>query len=311
MQLRPCFKKFFVLWLLLAVAPLLSYAAGSYAAEIAVIKSMDILPYSEALEGFKEVVPASFREFSIEDSDARAAAASSLRRREPDLIFAIGTEALRLAKEELKGIPVVFAFVLTPEAVIGKNRPDITGVNMNIPPVEQFKALLRILPGAKRIGVIYDQAKTQKLINEGLEDIRSLGLTLITYGITTKPEAINAVAKMKGKVDALWLVPDTTVLTPEFLEHLLLFSFGNRVPIIGLSDKHVRNGALFALSFDYEDIGRQAGEIANRILKSGEIEGIPIRKPRRSKLSLNLNTAEKIGITVPKAVIKAADKLYK
>lgn len=254
MQFRPCFKQLFILLLLLTAAQLLSYAAGSDAAEIAVIKSLDILPYSEALEGFKEVVPASFREFSIEDSEARAAAASSLRRREPDLIFALGTEALRLAKKELKGIPVVFAFVLTPEAVIGKDRPDITGVNMNTPPVEQFKALLRILPDARRIGVIYDQAKTQRLINEGLEDTRSLGLNLITYGITAKPEAINAVAKMKGQVDALWLVPDTTVLTPEFLEHLLLFSFGNRVPIIGLSDKHVRNGALFALSFDYEDL---------------------------------------------------------
>lgn len=311
MQFRPASRKLFVLWLLLAMAPLFSYAAGSYAADAAVIKSMDIQPYNEALEGFKAVVQASVREYSIEDSDSRDAVAARLKRREPDLIFALGTEALRLAKGELKDLPVVFAFVLTPGDVAGKNRGAITGVSMNIQPLEQFKALLRILPEARRIVVIYDPAKTQRLISEGMEDARGLGLSLRTYGVKTKPEAINTLSRMKGNVDAIWMVPDATVLTPEFLEQLLLFSVGNRVPVIGVSDKHVKNGALFALSFDYEDIGRQAGEIANSILREGDIEGIPIRKPRRSRLSLNLNTAGKMGITVPKTVIKTADRVYK
>jgi transcription initiation factor TFIID TATA-box-binding protein len=79
---------------------------------------------------------------------------------------------------------------------------------------------------------------------------------------------------------------------------MLLFAFRNRIPVIGISDKYVKSGVLLALSFDSEDIGRQAGELANRILSGEDVKKFSLIKPRMVKLSINLNTAEKIGIKI-------------
>jgi len=113
---------------------------------------------------------------------------------------------------------------------------------------------------------------------------------------------------MQGEIDALWILPDVTVLAPESVQYMLLFSFRNKIPLLGLSENQARMGALFGLSFGSgRDIGIQAGEIANEILSGRRAEEIPFTTARRLKLTVNLKTAGKLGLQVPKEILDQAD----
>lgn len=297
--------KFLAVILISLIWPVLCYSK-----EIVSIKSMDILPYREAVKGFRETVDARVSEYVVGEDDDNLVFLIS-RSQKADLVFTLGSDALRLARNEIRGVPVVYTFVLNPESVIGPERTNITGIDMSIPPEDQFNALLKFVPSVNRIGVIYDPARSEADIRVAEAAARKLGLNLITRKVNSGAESINAITQLEGKVDALWMFPDTTAVTPESVEYMLLFSFRNRIPLIGISEKYVKNGALFALTFDSEDMGRQAGEIATKILGGESAGDIPVPKPRKFKLSINMNTAEKLGLKVPDKIIGRAARVFR
>ena len=92
------------------------------------------------------------------------------------------------------------------------------------------------------------------------------------------------------------MLPDLTVVTPESLEFLLLFSFENNIPIFTFSEKYVELGAFMSIDIDAVDIGRQAGEMALEILAGQEAQNIEQAYARRALISTNVMIARKLGI---------------
>lgn len=305
------------LFILTLIAFLIIANGQCYSNNIAAVKSVDISPYNEAIEAFRSSVNAHIDEVVISfDGEHGHKAAIVLSNENLQLIFTLGSEALNLIKKRVNSsTPVIFTFVLNPESIIKNNKKKatqiVTGISMNIPPYEQFKTLLEAAPKIKNIGTIYDPSKTGKLIEEAKKAAKKLGLNLISTKISQKSEAINAITKMKGKIDAFWMAPDTTAITFESREYMLLFSLRNNIPLIGISEKYVKNGALMAYTFDNKDVGRQAGEIARQILDGKPVEAFAIHPPRKLKLSLNLKVAKKLGLEIPKRLIDKADELYR
>lgn len=300
---------------MIAALLLLPFIPPAFAEEVAAVKSVDIRPYRDAVNGFKSSVKADVNEYVIDYDDEKAAkVVMYLNDGNMHLVFTLGSDALNLVKNSVKDTPVIFTFVLNPQEIIGhptgKLPSNVTGISMNIPPEVQFSTLLEAAPNTKRIGVIYDPSKTKSLIDEAGVAARNLGITLVATKINTKAEAINAISKMKGNVDALWMIPDTTAITRESAEYMLLYSLQNSIPLIGISEKYVKNGALMAFSFDSEDMGRQAGEIAQKILDGKKVMKVTPYKPRKIKLTLNTRIAKKLGLDLPENLIASAHKVY-
>ena len=175
---------------------------------------------------------------------------------------------------------------------------------------EQFMSLLEVVPGAKRIGVVYNPDETQVMVDEGRAVANGMNLGFVSQAVRSEADVPKALGELRPKIDALWLVGDRTVLNTQSLQYVFLFAFQNNLPLIGLSDHFVKMGALFAVGPDYEDVGRQSGELAARILSGEEPEDVAYVSPRRVMLSLNLRTAEIIGIKVPEHVVRSASATY-
>jgi putative ABC transport system substrate-binding protein len=112
---------------------------------------------------------------------------------------------------------------------------------------------------------------------------------------------------MQDEIDALWILPDLTVLAPESVQYMLLFSFRYKIPVLGLSENQARMGALLGLSFESGwDIGSQAAELANGILSGRSVEDIPYTTARKVRLTVNLKTAGKLGVHIPKELLDRA-----
>ncbi|HZY31093.1 MAG TPA: ABC transporter substrate-binding protein [Candidatus Methylomirabilis sp.] len=297
-----------IAWLLGAVA---SLPLPGEAANIVALKSADVDVYNDALDGFKTVARrAQVSEYDMEGDlqRGRRFLARLKSGPKPDLIFAIGIWALQVVIEEARDIPVVFAMVLNPSAVIGPEPRNITGASMNVPIEQQIALLKKTSPQVRRIGAVYDPSKTGFLVKQAERIARDQGVRLLAKAIVSPKDSFGALDAMQGEIDALWILPDVTVLAPESVQYMLLFAFRNKIPLLGLSENQARMGALFGLSFGSGvDIGSQAGEMANEILSGRRAEEIPFTTARKLKLTVNLKTAGKLGLQIPKEILDRAD----
>ena len=293
---------------------------------IVVFKGQDIKAYNQAVKGFKEALQEALPDESfdfwevkdlISDKNLSLDDIEAIKNRNPKMIFVLGSVATTIAKEAFLDIPIVFSMVLNPVASgivvdMKSSGCNLTGASLDIPIQKQFQEIKAIFPKVKRIGVIYSFKENQELIKEAQGIASGMGFELLTEGINQGQEASAAFSKLIGKIDLLWSISDRTVFTSQFIRHSILNTLREKIPFMGLSPGYVKAGALFALSSDYEDVGRQAAETAVWII-SGQRQpsDIPITTPRKIVISINLVAAEQIGMEIPLAVIQRANKIFR
>jgi putative ABC transport system substrate-binding protein len=279
---------------------------------IAVLKSHDIEPFNQAIAGFATACDGQITEYDLPSSKGRQRSIiERIVAARPRLILAIGAMAAQVAKEMVRDIPVVFFMVPNPHkyGLKGKN---IAGISLDIPIETQFTMYKSLVPKLKTIGVIYDAEKTGALVTEAKAVAQQLGLHLLASAVRSQKDVPAALRSMLGQIDALWMVPDDTVVTPESFQFLLLTAFENNLPFLAVSDIFVQVGALASLSPDYTDMGRQGCQLVKEI-ESGQVRlaEINIVPPAKVNLAINLNTASKIGLSLPSEVVQSASKVYR
>ncbi|MBN2019467.1 MAG: ABC transporter substrate-binding protein [Sedimentisphaerales bacterium] len=279
-------------------------------ATITVVFSSDIEPYRQSYEGFKaffDEKKMALRAFEHDlDKEDAGVIYSSIKKEKPDLIFTIGTKALQSAKEKITDTPIVFSMVLNPGAMSG---PNVAGVSLDIPPEIKLKHIRRILPRKKNIGLIYSP-QSELLYEDILNACTELKYHLVSKKISSKTEFPGVLEDISPQVDCFMMTPDTDIYYPKLVEYLLRASLKDKIPVIGLSSNYVKAGALIAFDCDYGDIGNQAGELALEILSGGKQVNSCCVSPRKVKFSLNLMTAERLGVKIPPDIIKQASEVF-
>ena len=292
----------------LLVLPLLFLLVRPAAAqEVVVVLSGTSAPYREIADdfracclypslptgGIRSVAPLDLNEIVVADR-APEEVAASIRELRPDLILAVGNPALQAAAL-VERIPIVYLLVARPELVAG-SRTDLTGIVMHIPARLQFAAIRRHLPGVRRLGVVYDPSRVDALITEARRAAPAQGIELIATAVDDDRKVPAALTTMRGKIDALWLLPDMTVVQPATLKDLALFSLESRLPIIAFADKYLLTGAAMAITFDFRAMARQAGEIVSRILAGTAAAAIAPQHPDAVSVHLNDRIIGKLAI---------------
>jgi putative ABC transport system substrate-binding protein len=287
-------------------------SGNAIAFDILILKSANIAPYNDAEKGFRSQVSARIRTIVIDKSleEETTSLAKRLDEYPADLLYAIGEKALLLSKQYLNKVPVVFSYVFDPESILGNDiGGGIAGVRMTIPPEQQLRIFKQAIPSAEKIGIVYDPQKTQSLVDRADAISHELGIRIISRPINSPKEVVEAIESLKGEVDAILMLPDTTFINASTVRFLLLFSFRNKIPLIGLSEKHVKKGAFMGLAFENISMGEQSGRLAMRIAK-GDRHGLTIEEPITLNIVLNMNTAEKLNLNISESFVKRVDIEY-
>ena len=270
------------------------YVDAANNTEPIVLKEKNIQIYDSVLSGFRAAFNKKIQVFDIGDE--------SIRNKKAPLVITIGSEALAQAVKN-KGVrEIVYAMVLSPDI---PDQISATGVDLVVSFGDQFKVVRETLPAVKRIGILYSP-ETSRYFNQAMEAAAKQGLTIVGRLMVSDADIASAMGKLNGKIDLIFLLPDSQVLTVGSLKYIMLYSDANKMPVFGLSQTYVENGALMALSLDPYDIGRQAGEMVKKISKGENIKSIPPEYARKWKLILNMSVAQKMGIPIPKEVLKTA-----
>jgi putative ABC transport system substrate-binding protein len=295
---------------------LLAFASGqSYpgeTVEIAVVKSRDLPPYNLTLRGFKNHlndvgIRSHVREATLKGEGEEAL--SNIRRvfesYTPDLVLALGTPAARAAQSIVKDVPVLFTMVLDPKA--SNLLPP--GVVMAIPHDAKLGQLKRVLPDAKRIGLVYSQNSTSAY--EGIARAATrLGLQLVAEKIDSGKELAEAIEDISWQIDCFLMITDSTIYFPRSVEYLLRHGLRKKIPVVGLSSYYTKAGALISFDCDYEQLGSETADIALKLLSGADPSNIGFLAPGHVNFSLNLLVADRIGIKIPPHIITEAREVF-
>jgi putative ABC transport system substrate-binding protein len=302
-------RKLPIIVMCLVLLPAWSPAAGE--AGVAAVFSADISPYRQAFDGFRETVQEKRGAVRTVEHDLgkeeEKRIVQRIRGEKPRLVFTIGPEAARFAREKLQNLPVVYSMVLRPQPLAG---PNITWVSLDIPVRIRLEGVRRMLPKARRVGVIYSP-ESAALYRELARECAALGLRAVGRQIDSGQKLPDVFADLVPQIDLFFMLPDTGVFSPRSIEYLLVQGLKNRVPVIGLSASYSRAGALMSFEADYRDVGRQAGEMALRILAGENPAAIEPAPPRRIKTSVNLAVAERLGLRLDPEAVKEASEIFK
>jgi putative ABC transport system substrate-binding protein len=284
----------------------------SSAMDIAILQSSDIAAYREAIAGLKATGPigATYTEYDAQgDLELGKKLARKLRASDASLVVAVGLKAALAAKVEIVDVPVVYMMVLDPlkHQLTAAN---MTGTLLEVPLDRQMKIMRMFLPNLHRIGTLYDPAKTSSRMKDAVQQATISDFQLTGIPIESDKDVPQQLRALLANVEALWLMPDSTVLTNESVQFILESALARQIPVIGFSPEFTRLGALLSMSVNYGEIGRETGLLVKRIL-NGEKRlphnPMPIE---RFKITLNLKTAKFLGMTFPKELTSLIDETY-
>lgn len=287
---------------------LLLAPAGAMAADVVVVKSREFTLYDQAVSGFQEGYQGSMSTLVMDKKGPLgdpARLADAVREEHPKVILAVGLRAAKSLKAEISDIPIVFCMAMHPLQYKLKT-DNTTGVELEPWPHEQLEAFKRAIPGLKRVGIIYDPERTGRFVDKAIKAAPGVGLKIVARKVSKRKEVMDALGDIVEEADALWILRDATVLTREFFNHTLIVQVDEKLPLIAYSPQFVKKGALCSFATDYPSQGRRAAELVQKILAGTSPAEIPITAPQ-GILTINLDTAAKIGVNVSKSVREAPD----
>ena len=271
---------------------------------VIVIQSQPIAAYNEAIKGFEEsckrnnVSIAGIYDLKGDiDEGKRVIKNIKDDKRRPDLILAVGILATTLVKEQFTNVPIIFCMVINHER-FNLEGANVTGISSEASTRDQFAVLKELLGTQRNVGVIYDPMKTGRIVSEADLVAKRFEFNLLKAEVASESEVASALTGMVDKIDALWIVPDGTVVTKESLEIILKTSQKHRLPVFCTSSAIVRAGALVSISPDYRQTGIQAAQLAQTLLTNSTVISLGVKQPDKLKVTLNTQTAGIIRVDI-------------
>jgi len=284
--------------------------------KVALLESADVPQYKRAVDGFLAGLSSKRIEsdrylMSSSAFDSREFV-SDINKNNVDLVLAVGTEAAILCKQNVKNVSVVFCMVGDP-AGQGLNRiSNISGVSLDISYTDTLEAILKVVPQAKTVGILYNPEHNEKNINNIKTQAFPLGLDILSEKVYGRSDLIGAFGKVVDKVDVMWVITDPIISNAYSIKYILSNTLQKSIPVVGISSQYVKAGALFALTPDYYDIGRQASEQATSIVDEGITSlSLGVVGPRKNSLVINMRTANAINLDIDSAIIRQAEEVFK
>lgn len=239
---------------------------------------------------------------------AQAGLAEALR--EAPVIVAVGQQALGLARQHAPEVPLVLCMVLGVQR--GTFGDTVTGIPLAPDPRSTLESIRLVVPGARRVGVLYDPAVSELLMERAMAVAPGLGLTLVTEPVTPL-QVREAIQRLAPRVDVLWLPPDPKLFGREVLSFLLSTTSERKLPVVGFLEGFTRAGAVASVSADFEGIGKRAGALAAEIAKRPADKRVPVPEPVHvpGRLSVNLKTAGALKIVPSAAALTAASDVVR
>ena len=236
-----------------------------------------------------------------------------------DVIVVSGTRVAVAAKQATGTIPIVLAGVGDPVQAglvhsLAHPETNVTGVSRISPDFigKRVELIKEVIPTTAHMAALSNpgnpgEAASLKTIEIEARDL-AIELHIVTAtSLNDFPTAFSAATK--AHADALLVMPDA--LFHSYPSRIVELATANRLPTMYDRPDFVEAGGLMSYAVNIPDLSRQAARYVDRILKGSKPGDLSMEEPSRYELTINLNTAKALGLTIPTSVLIRADKVIK
>lgn len=251
---------------------------------------------------------------SIEGLDAEI---RKLITQEVDLVFAITTPATMKVQQATAGtnLPVVFAPVSDPVAsgvVKSLSRPggNLTGVRAGGFAGKELEWLVSLAPDTRRVFVSHNPEDSASVGDLAvLEQVAGkLGVHLVVNQSTTPEQLDQVLVNFPEDVDAIILQADNMAVAR--ITDFVKIALDRRLPLASVPQAQLDAGALMTYGPDLFRAGRQAAQLADKVLRGASPADLPV-ETTDFFFGVNLRTAQAIGLTIPDEILQQADRVIR
>jgi putative ABC transport system substrate-binding protein len=252
------------------------------------------------------------------DGNRFPALAAECLRLKADVIVVTTTPAAQAVMAATRTIPIIMIGLGDPVRTglvnsLAHPGGNVTGLSLMVPEVaaKRLGLLKEAIPGISRVLVLaYLADPIAPLQVKALEEAaRSLGVTLQVHDIRTAddlPAAFDAATK--EHVEALLTTAESIFAAQGARVTELAARY--KLPAMYCYSTHVVDfGGLMAYDVSCPDVIRRAANYVDRILRGAKASDLPVEQPIKFEFSINLKTAQTLGLTIPPGVLAIADKV--
>lgn len=241
--------------------------------------------------------------------------AAELVRLGVDLIVTRGTPATRAAKSATGTIPVVMATMGDPRAIVasyahpGANVTGVTTFSTELT-AKRIELLEELVPNLSRLALLHNMGNPAAgpEWEETRSAARSRNLHAELLDVRSAGELGRAFERaVRTHVDALVVGLDG--LTQMHRQSIVDLAVRNRLPAAYPAREFVEAGGLLAYAVSYPDLYYRFASYADRIFKGAKPGDLPVERPTRFELVINLRTARSLGLAIPQSVLLRADEV--
>ncbi len=276
------------------------------------------------LEGLKDqgLIEGENLKIEYKNSDGDLAIANQIAQQmansNTDLVVAISTPSAMANFNALlnTNTPLVYTAITDPiEAQLANEDKtptgNVTGTSDVLPVEAQLKTIREILPEAKNLGILYTSSESSSVSTIKIyeELAPKYGFNLISQAVTQSSDIPLAADNIIEKVDVMTNILDNNVVNS--LPLIMDKANTAKIPVFGSEIEQVKLGCIAAEGIDYEDLGRQTGIMAAKVLK-GEIDASSTKFETftNPNLYINKKTFQDLNIEIPEGLEKRATEVF-
>jgi len=276
-------------------------------------------PFRQALRelGFTEGTNLKF-EFRVAPgtSDELLARANELARAKVDAILAMATAGVSAAAKATASIPIVAVALesdpIAQKLAVSLARPggNVTGLFLDFPELsgKWIELLREAVPKLARAGVLWDPATGPYLLRGAEIAGASMRVKIIALEARSPAQfeiAFRSAAKQKA--DALLALSSPVYGSAR--KEIAALALKYRLPAVMPFPPFADDGGLMAYGPHLTSMFHQAGGVMVKVLRGAPPQEIPIERPTRFELAVNMKTAKTLGIKFPQSVLLRADRI--
>jgi len=236
-----------------------------------------------------------------------------------DVIVTQGTEAAQAAKNATKSIPVVMAIgadaiklgIVAELARPGGNITGLTDMGAQMYG-KRLELLKETVPKLSRVAFLW--SPTQLSAADNLKEVEAVAryLRVGVQSLEVKgPDDFDGAFQAATKKRAQALIVGGGGFFPAHYKRIVELAAKSRLPAMYVNTRHVDAGGLMSYGADRSEMFRRAAEIVDKILKGTKPADIPVERPKKFDLVINLKAAKQIDLTVPSEVLARASRIIR
>jgi putative ABC transport system substrate-binding protein len=232
------------------------------------------------------------------------------------VLFAAGPVVVRYAQAATTTIPIV-ALDLESDPVksglvksIARPGGNLTGLFFDFPEfsAKWLQLLAEAVPDISRLAVLWDPTTAPVQLDTVAAAAKSRNLSLHIVNVQASDQFEDAFRSARSaQADGMLILSSPLFGSNPQLTANLAAKY--RLPAIGLFPEFAQAGGLLAYGTNLIDLYVQAGALVGKVLDGVRPEDLPVERPSRFRLVVNLNTAKALGVEVPPTLLAVADEV--